>query len=223
MIRNPKIIRAIALCLLLQFTLNVLVPSVCYALTSGPTQPEFSSFEPVSSSNMVDEFTGDFTYNLPLLEVPGPQGSGYPISLSYHSGVTPEEEASWVGYGWTLNAGAINRSTRGIPDDYNGRPITYSNEMPRNWTATAGGAATFGEAFSVDLKLGFNTSIRYNNYRGFGYNGGAGISLGKGVVALGYGVSDGEGSFSLNVNPTAALNAYTAQHANTAYNVETYE
>src|SRR5688572_17046687 len=110
MLRNRTLRKSISVFLLVQFIIHTFLPSVAWALTSGPTQPEFSSFEPVSSSNMVDEFTGDLTYNLPLLEVPGPHGGSYPVSLSYHSGTTPEEEASWVGYGWTLNSGAINRS-----------------------------------------------------------------------------------------------------------------
>jgi len=97
------------------------------ALTSGPSQPEFSSFEPVASTNMVDEFTGDFTYNIPVVEIPGPDGVGYALSLSYHSGTTPEEEGSWVGYGWTLNPGAINRNKRGYPDDWNGINTTIIN------------------------------------------------------------------------------------------------
>ncbi|WP_254085431.1 hypothetical protein [Dawidia cretensis] len=181
-------------------------------MTSGPSQPEFSSFEPVATTNMVDEFTGDFTYNLPLLEVPGPQGSGYPVSLSYHSGVGPEEEASWVGYGWTLNPGAINRSVRGLPDDYRGDEIEYHNKMPRNWTATVGLTAGFGEAFGFDfyktlgVELSGSATLRYNNYRGFGYNAGVGLSLGRGIVSLGYGVSDGSGSWSLDLNPYATLN-----------------
>ena len=41
------------------------------ALTSGPTNPDYTSFEPVDTSDMVNLFTGDFTYGLPLLEVPG--------------------------------------------------------------------------------------------------------------------------------------------------------
>jgi hypothetical protein len=223
MIRNRVLLRTISVFLLLQFSSQLLFPTLSYALTSGPSQPEFSSFEPVATTNMVNEFTGDFTYNLPVLEVPGPNGSSYPLSLSYHSGVTPEEEASWVGYGWTLNPGAINRGTRGLPDDYNGTgedgdKVTFYNKMPKNWTVTVGGGVGlefFGKDkghttkdpkfTSTGISLSANVSLRYNNYRGFGYNAGLGVSMGKGLVSMGYNVSDGEGSHSLNLNPYAIL------------------
>ncbi|MCB2411146.1 hypothetical protein [Hymenobacter lucidus] len=202
-----KRIAAFLLCLILS---EIGFPSVSYALTGGPSQPEFSSFEPVSTNQMVDEFTGDFTYNLPVINIPGPQGSDYPLSLSYHSGATPEEEASWVGYGWSLNPGAITRNTRGFPDDFKESSVHYWNKSPREWTATRG-VGTSVEAFGKDF-ANVNASIRYNNYQGFGYSVGAGIPIAKGVVSLGYNLSNGRGSFSLEVSPAAILKRYATAH-----------
>src|SRR5690242_8277697 len=33
-------------------------------VTTGPTQPEMQSFQSVNSNNLVDPFTGDFSYNI---------------------------------------------------------------------------------------------------------------------------------------------------------------
>ena len=41
---------------------------MAWALTSGPTAPEAMNFEPVDATDMVNLQTGDFTYNIPLLE-----------------------------------------------------------------------------------------------------------------------------------------------------------
>lgn len=205
-----KLFRILALATAMNMLISTLLPTVSWALTSGPSQPEFSSFEPVATTNMVNEFTGDFTYNLPLISVPGPMGSSYPISLSYHSGVNQEQEASWVGFGWTLNAGAINRAKRGIADDTKNKSVTQYNKTPTNWTATAS-IGNWVEAFGVDKLQVLNgqLSLRYNNYRGFGYNFGSGIKLGKGLFDIGYGISDGELSFSLSPNPGRLLNGST--------------
>lgn len=183
---------------------EAICPSLTFALTSGPAAPEFSSFEPVTTTNMVNEFSGDFSYNIPVLNIPGASGGGYALSLSYHAGESVESEASWVGYGWTLNPGAINRSKKGYADDTK-NTRTYYNDVPANWTVSTGASIGNLEAFSFNVPLSANASIRYNNYRGFGYTAGAGLSFRQGLVSLGYSVSDGTGSFSAQVNPAALL------------------
>ncbi|MBS1581098.1 MAG: hypothetical protein JST66_02755 [Bacteroidetes bacterium] len=208
--RHPRIVRILASLFLITFLGDVVFPTAAWALTSGPAQPEFSSFEPVVTTNMVNDFTGDFTYNLPVLQIPGPNGGGYALSLSYQSGTSAEEEASWVGYGWTLNPGAIARQMRGIPDDWNGKDderILQHNKTIPSRTVSLSGTLSEPEAFSTDIPVSGSATLRYNNYKGFGYSAGAGAILAGGLVNLGFNVTDGEGSFSLQVNPAALLNA----------------
>src|SRR4051812_15719374 len=90
----------IAKFLLVLWLIQIFQPLSVYALTSGPAQPEAQSFQPVGVSDMVDLFSGDFKYNIPLMDV-----DGYPINLNYQSGVGIDDEASWVGLGWNLNVG----------------------------------------------------------------------------------------------------------------------
>src|SRR5574337_495307 len=92
---KQKLLRIVSAWLALTMFSNYIFPVAAFALTSGPGQPEFSSFEPVGTTDMVDLYTGDFSYNIPLLSVPGPNG-GYPINLAYHSGPGMDEEASWI-------------------------------------------------------------------------------------------------------------------------------
>jgi len=66
-----KIKKIIAVFLLLTFLQEMLFPIAVYALTGGPSQPEVQSFEPVGTTDMVDLFSGDFNYNIPLLDVEG--------------------------------------------------------------------------------------------------------------------------------------------------------
>jgi YD repeat-containing protein len=65
----------------------------------------------------VSLFTGQPNISVPLFELKGKELS-VPISLSYSAGgFKVAEESTWVGLGWTLNAGGvITRSVMGLPD-----------------------------------------------------------------------------------------------------------
>jgi len=65
----------------------------------------------------VSAYTGIPSISIPIYTIDS-RGLQVPISLSYHAGgVRVEEEASWVGLGWSLNAGgAITRNIRGKDD-----------------------------------------------------------------------------------------------------------
>lgn len=174
-----------------------------YALTGGPSQPEVQSFEPVGTSDMVDLFSGDFTYNIPLLDV-----EGYPINLAYHSGITTDQEASWVGLGWNINVGTINRGLRGIPDDFMGDKIVTETNMKPNRTTTIG-AGLSGELFGWEA-VGFSTDlgISFNSYTGMGLSFGAGLNVSMFqnhlTGGLGFNSSSANG---LAINPSLSLSA----------------
>lgn len=160
---------------------NVIFPTRAFALTGGPSQPEFNSFDPAGGSEMVNLFTGDFSYNIPLMDV-----DGYPINIAYHASPGMDDEASWTGLGWNINAGAINRGMRGLPDDFNGDPVNRElNISPfRAWGVSVG---VFGELFGGKLSAGgsMGVGVFHTNYTGFGIelnnNVTLGLSSGKNV------------------------------------------
>ena len=198
-IRNSFYTKCIALFLGISLLFQIVSPTVALALTSGPSQPEFSSFEPASTSDMVDLYSGDFTYNIPLLTVPGPNG-GYPINISYHSGTGMDEEASWVGLGWSLNVGAINRQLRGVPDDFNGEEVTKKFHTRPDQTIGLNLGKMEDEIFGFpdspndpndqeDFSVNFNRQIYFNSFRGLGYRLIASFSKNKGAIQPGLDLS----------------------------------
>jgi hypothetical protein len=155
--------KIISLFLLLIFLQSVILPTAALALTGGPSQPEVESFAPVGMTEMVDLFSGDFKYNIPLMDA-----GGYPINLSYNAGPNMEQEASWVGLGWNLNPGAINRNLRGLPDDSYGEKIENKIYQKPNWSFSLGSSDLF-KAFGVKvLNTSLSLGLNYNNYTGLG-------------------------------------------------------
>src|ERR1019366_7457736 len=172
-----KALRVIAAFLAINILFEIIAPTCAFALTGGPSQPEVQSFEPVGTSEMVDPFSGDFNYNIPLMDV-----DGYPINISYHSGITMDQEATWVGLGWNINPGVINRGMRGIPDDFNGENIVKELNMKDNKTYgfnTGAGLELFGTQ-KLKLRLNYSIGVKYNNYNGVGVDQSLNLSLSSG-------------------------------------------
>ncbi|WP_040254152.1 hypothetical protein [Psychroserpens mesophilus] len=172
-IKTSKCSKIIACYLAIQLVITTIQPSNLYALTGGPSQPEFNSFAPIGTSDMVNLTSGDFSYNIPIMDV-----GGYPLNLSYASGVTMDQEASWVGLGWNLNVGQINRQVRGLPDDFKGDQMKYENKLKPN--RTVGGHVMFHPAFwGVDIPVSVNVGlgIEHNNYSGWSHSSTTGVSL----------------------------------------------
>ena len=154
-----NVYKKVALVMLFIQAFEAFAPITAYALSSGPPAPEVQSFEPAGTTEMVNMFTGDFNYNIPLFELPGPNG-GYPFNLAYHAGVGMEQEASWTGLGWNLNPGAINRDVRGLVDDFNGDEITITEDMRTNWTVGVGIGFKW-EPVSMDVLKGGGLLCQY--------------------------------------------------------------
>jgi hypothetical protein len=218
--------RIIATFFLAIMVAQLLLPTTSWALTSGPTQPEVQSFQPAGTTEMVDLFSGDFSYNIPLFELPGPSG-GYPFNLSYQAGITMDQEASWVGLGWSMQPGAITRQMRGLPDEFRGDQVKTKMTVKPSVTVGLGAGAgieVFGADPKVSLSAGF--SVYNNNYKGFGYNIDANIGFSKaneqgitGGLGLGLSLDSQEG---LGVAPSLSLGGKIGQFGLSApYNSRT--
>jgi hypothetical protein len=147
----------------------------------GPGQPEMQSFQATGVSNMVDLFSGDFSYNIPLMDV-----GGYPINIHYNSGISMDQDASWVGLGWNINPGTISRSMRGLPDDFNGKD-SVKKTLNIKPNITVGVTGDFNpEIVGKEIKLAkLNSSIEYNNYTGLGMSIGVSPTINSGKATLG--------------------------------------
>ncbi|KKO89150.1 hypothetical protein AAW12_23760 [Sphingobacterium sp. Ag1] len=140
---------------------------------------------------MVNPVTGDFVYSLPLLEVPGPEGS-YPLSLSYHAGINPEQESSWVGLGWTLNPGSITRQVNGFPDDWANTQASRRDYWAGGVTNVTSVGVTIPLANYGSVNLGLVKAS--DTYRGVGYGWNVGYTFGVGGSYSPFSVSVGIGS-----------------------------
>lgn len=204
-VKKSKFKKTVAIYLAMMILLETFQPMQMYALTSGPTQPEFNSFTPIGTSDMVDLASGDFNYNIPIMDV-----GGYPLNLAYNSGVTMDQEASWVGLGWNLNVGQIERQVRGLPDDFRGDEMVYENNLKQN--RTVGINVGFNPAnLGLDfLQLGVGLGVESNNYEGISFKPSYGIGFNfNGNVSVGMDFSsslDGGATVSPRIGISTKIN-----------------
>lgn len=212
-------LRGMALGLMLLMIAELLAPTAAYALSSGPSQPEVQGFKPVGSTDMVNLFTGDFSYNIPLLDV-----EGYPVNLFYQGGVTMDQEASWVGLGWNVNPGVVERNLRGIPDDLAGEKIVREMHLRPNRTFGLSLGLAF-ELFGIDDaslgSLSVSASPSLNNYDGMRFETNVGLSLrstyaGKSAFTAGLGLTSGSHS-GLRLQPQVGFEAHQIVNGGSRY------
>ena len=146
LLRKVYLRKTIALTLLILFLQSIFIPTINYALTHGAHQPEYTSYEEPGATDMVDLLTGDFSFRLPIIDIPGPDG-GFSMPLSYKAGIGLDQESTWTGLGWSLNPGAIARNIVEYPDDASGETFMIhraNDDIVRGWNARIPGVGQIG-------------------------------------------------------------------------------
>jgi hypothetical protein len=177
----------------------------------GPSQPEMSAFKSAGTNDLVNLFTGDFSYNIPLMDV-----GGYPVNIFYNAGISMEQEASWVGLGWNINPGTISRNMRGVPDDFDGTEeiVQEQNIKPNiTWGGRIGADVELvGVKDALGFSIGVGLGASFNNYLGpaldFGLKGGVSFKVAN-LVGSEKRNDSLNGSLSVGINVGADLNSRT--------------
>lgn len=157
--------RSIATFCLLNILFQLVTPLKGYSasllvLSSGGGTPVAAS-----ASSMVDGYTGDFRYSVPLITLPGPNGESVSVSAGYKAGIGVNQKASWIGLGWDYSPGEITRQVVGAPDDHNGKD-TYETGTGINQHV-----AKFGSIYNNNINNTSATSTwKSSDYKTINYN-----------------------------------------------------
>lgn len=150
---------------------------------NGQSPPTFASPNAASLGKYgdipVSYHTGTVDISVPIFTVK--QGSlSLPITLSYHSsGIRVSELASWVGLGWSLNAGGmVTRTIHGGPDDDAWSEGTYatSDLGKRGWYGNGGVPSQLINCQNSTSFLGSLQQSKANGPNGVTINPGCGCA-----------------------------------------------
>ena len=171
----------------------------------GPSQPEAMQFEPVDVTDLVQLSTGDFNYTIPVMTVPGPEGN-YPVVLSYHAGIGMNQEPTWVGLGWTLNPGSVNRGVAGFPDDFMDDTF-HSNfhvEATKGWSVGVGisyGPAGLDMNYDSHKGLSGDVSLKIGTMSISAGSSGLNANIGVGPVSMNMGTAGFSAQAQVGIGP----------------------
>lgn len=110
-----------------------------------------------ASLGMYGQFPVDYFTGLPQIDIPVYEyksGSlSIPVHLSYHpGGIKPADHASWVGLGWTLQAGgAITRIINDLPDEWVNVGQAYGEASSYPDNSSAINANKFGFFYNYSI------------------------------------------------------------------------
>ncbi len=107
----------LAMACLASFACSLVPADRAGAEATAQPGPNAANFKLVNNGSGINQYTGSLNWKYHLLTVPGRGGLDFPIDLTYNSGIGCEQEASWVGLGFGLNLGSIERSVVYIPDE----------------------------------------------------------------------------------------------------------
>ncbi|MBE2265145.1 MAG: hypothetical protein IAE64_02720 [Flavobacteriales bacterium] len=157
-------------------------------------------------SPSVDPFTGTFRCSIPVITIPGPHGGGYTVSLNYSSDIQAEAEASWVGYGWSLEAPSITRSCVGVPDDLVGGTIKQTlNSKICSQAATLQGNMEI--LSSEKIGAGLSLTAGCNTATGFDAMVSGGPNICFSAVSVGTSI-DTKGRFGVGIGFSLVLETH---------------
>ncbi|MFA5832139.1 MAG: RHS repeat-associated core domain-containing protein [Bacteroidota bacterium] len=106
-------------------------------------------------------YTGDLSLTIPIMTIPGRNGHDFPLILNYNSNVTQRQKASWVGLGWSLDFGHVDRQVYGRPDD---DAIGYGNNDRVSQNSRLMGNQPALNSENVDVVDSYSISMDGNSF-----------------------------------------------------------
>jgi hypothetical protein len=172
------LIKSTSIILACTFLFEIFFPTISMALTSGSTQPEVWSYQPVDATDNVSLTSGKFNYTIPITSIPE-----YPMAIGYSSGSQMDQEGGMFGIGFNGSSGAIARSVMGLPDDVKEGEKNFQFSNQARWDASVTG--TLSETVPIPL-LSTYCSATQNVSLQIGYCNYTGV---YGAISLGFGLS----------------------------------